>query len=384
MADYYELLGVERSANAREIKSAYRKLALQYHPDRNPGDHQAEERFKEINEAYAVLSDDGKRQQYDRFGSVGDGPAFSGDIFDIFASVFGGNVAGARRPQRGQPGEDLEAELVVTLEQARAGETVQVEVERLTACDRCHGSRAEPGSEGKRTCPTCNGVGQVRAQAQSFFGTVVTARTCPQCRGRGEIVTTPCTQCGGRGRLQRRDTVDVGLPKGIDGGYRLRIAQEGNAGVDGAPAGDLYLYIELAPHEHFVRDGDDLRHTLHVGFGQAALGSSFQVPTMDGPEAVDVPAGTQAGFEARLHGKGMPRLRGVGMGDQIVTVAVDTPTRLSARARELLQEYAAEMGEEIHERETVVERIKGLFGGKRKDKRRGDGDSRSHDETVTG
>lgn len=383
MADYYEVLGVERDADARDIKAAYRKLALKYHPDRNPGDHEAEETFKQINEAYAVLSDDGKRDQYDRFGTVGNGPAFSGDIFDIFASVFGGNFA-PRRQQRGQPGEDLEAQLVVTLEQARAGETVEIEVDRLGVCERCHGERAEPGSEGKKTCPTCQGQGQVRAQAQSFFGTVVTTRTCPQCRGRGEVVTTACSECHGRGRVERRDKVDVHLPKGIDGGYRLRIPQQGNAGLDGGPQGDLYLYIELEPHEHFVRDGDDLHHTLHVGFAQAALGSSFHVPTMDGPEVVDVAPGTQSGTEVRLPGRGMPRLRALGMGDQIVTVVVDTPRKLSARARELLADYADEVGETIHERETVVERIKQLFGGKKKEKRRGDAAGRERDESVSG
>jgi len=368
MADYYELLGVDRDADASHVKSAYRRLALRYHPDRNPGDHEAEEKFKEINEAYAVLSDPEKRSHYDRFGSADVGATFTGDIFDIFASVFGGNMAGGRPRQRGHPGEDLEAELTVTLEQARNGDALQVDVTRYATCDRCHGERADPDGAGKQTCPTCQGVGQVRSQAQSFFGTVVTTRTCPQCQGAGEIVTDPCKKCAGLGRMETRDAVEVKLPRGIDGGYRLRIAGAGNAGVDGGPPGDLYLFIEMAPHEHFLRDGDDLRYDLHVGLAQAALGSSFEVPTMDGPEVVDVATGTQSGTEVRLRGKGMPRLRSIGYGDQVVRVVIDTPKKLSPEARALLLKYAEETGEEIHERETLLERVKSLFGGRRKDK----------------
>jgi len=368
MADYYEVLGIDREADGAQVKAAYRKLALKYHPDRNPGDREAEERFKNINEAYAVLSDPERRGRYDRFGSADESAAFSGDIFDIFASVFGGNMAGARPRQRGRAGEDLEAQLTVTLEQAREGETVEVELTRYTTCDRCHGDRADPDGEGKQTCPTCHGAGQVRAQAQSFFGAVVTARTCPQCQGLGEIVTEPCTKCAGLGRMETREPVEVKLPRGIDGGYRLRVTGAGNAGVDGGPPGDLYLFIEMAPHEHFTRDGDDLRFDLHVGLAQATLGSSFQIPTMDGPEVVDVPAGAQSGAEVRLRGKGMPRLRQIGNGDQIVRIVVDTPRRLSPKARELLLAYADEVGEEIHERETLLERVKHLFGGRRKDR----------------
>lgn len=370
MADYYELLGVSRSADGKEIKAAYRKLALKYHPDRNPGDHEAEEKFKQLNEAYAVLSDDAKRQRYDRYGSADEGATFTGDIFDVFASVFGGGVVGGRPRRQGHPGEDLETTLAITLEQARDGATVPIEVTRLTACDRCHGDRADPDGRGKETCPTCGGAGQVRAQAQSFFGTVVTTRTCPQCSGIGQIITDPCTRCSGLGRMEATDTVDVTLPRGIDAGYRLRIPRQGNAGVDGGAAGDLYVYIELEPDERFEREGDDLHVRLHVGLAQATLGSSFEVPTLDGPEVVDVPPGTQSGTEVRLRGKGMPRLRSVGSGDQVVTVVVDTPRKLSSKARELLQAYADEVGEVIHERETLLERVKHLFGGKKKDRDR--------------
>ncbi len=376
MSDYYQVLGIDRNADAAQIKQAYRKLALKYHPDRNPGDEEAEDRFKQINEAYAVLSDDNKRARYDRFGSADPGAHFEGDIFDIFASVFGGGFAtGGFRGgvQRGQAGEDLEVQLTVTLEEARAGATVPVEVERLTLCDRCHGSRAEPGTS-KHTCPTCHGAGQVRAQAQSFFGTVVTTQACPQCRGAGETVETPCGKCMGNGRMRKKEQVNVNLPRGIDGGYRLRVPQQGNAGVDGGPAGDLYVYFELEPHPFLNRDGDDLYYDLHLGLAQAALGSSFQVETLDGPEVIDIPAGTQPGTQFRLRGKGMPRLRQVGMGDQIVTVRVDVPRKLSPKARELIEAYAAEVGEEIAGNENIVDRVKGLFGKRGKGKEKASGD----------
>lgn len=363
MADFYELLGVPRDADAKAIKAAYRTLALRYHPDRNPGDREAEERFKSINEAYAVLSDPERRARYDRYGDADGGAAFTGDIFDIFASVFGGGVAGRRAGvRRGTPGEDLETELRITLEQARDGATVPVELRRRTTCSRCGGERSEPGSGGKRSCDTCGGIGQVRAQTQSFFGTVVTTQTCPRCRGGGVVVTDPCRSCSGSGREEERATVDVHLPRGIDGGYRLRVPQAGNAGSDGGPPGDLYVYVVMEAHPHLERDGDDLRYDLRVGFAQAALGCHFEVPTLDGPEVVEVRAGTQSGTELRIPGKGMPRLRQVGTGDQVVRVVVETPKRLNAKARSLLEAYAHEVGEAIEERETLVEKIRGLFG----------------------
>ena len=369
MPDHYDTLGVPRDADAATIKSAYRKLALRYHPDRNNGDGEAEERFKAINAAYAVLSDPEKRARYDRYGDADAGAVFSGDIFDVFASVFGAGMGGRRGPrQRGMPGEDLEVEIEVTLEQARDGSTMQVEVERFTVCDHCSGDRSEPGGEGKRRCDTCGGAGQVRAQAQSIFGTVVTTQTCPSCRGMGEVIVTPCTVCRGAGRRPETTMVDVPLPKGIDGGYRLRIPREGNVGVDGGGTGDLYVYISLAAHEHLTRDGDDLRSELRIGFAQAALGSCFEVPTLDGPEVIEIVPGTQSGTEVRLRGKGMPRLRQVGTGDQIVTVRVETPKRLSKRAREALEAYAEEVGEVIEARETLAERIKGFFSGRKRGK----------------
>lgn len=367
MTDYYELLEIQRDADARTIKTAYRKLALAYHPDRNPGDKAAEEKFKAINEAYAVLSDPEKRSRYDRYGTVEDGIPMGSDIFDIFASVFGGGMAGmsgmgARGRSRGFAGEDLEVELTVTLEQARAGETVAVKVQRYATCEHCKGERAEPGSSGKQTCPTCRGAGQVRGQAQSLFGTVITSRPCPDCRGEGQIITQPCSACDGEGRNSAVEEVDVALPRGIDAGYRLRVPHAGNAGVEGGPAGDLYVYIDMAPHPVYRRDGDDLHYELRLGLAQATLGATFIVPTMDGEEEFRVPAGTQPMAEFRLRGKGMPRLRQPGSGDQVVTAKVTVPERLSPEARDMLTAYAVEMGEEIEEHETVVERVKGLFG----------------------
>jgi molecular chaperone DnaJ len=377
MADYYELLGVEKTASAKDIKASYRKLALQYHPDKNPGDKAAEDKFKQINEAYAVLSDDQKRARYDRYGSADPQAHFSGDIFDIFNSVFGGaggfGFQTGGRGQRFQQGEDLEAELTITLEQARAGSTVELDVEKLGVCERCNGNRSEPGAENARqTCPTCKGAGQVRQQVQSFFGTMMTQSVCPTCRGVGEIITAPCTKCKGAGRTRVEEKVPVNLPKGIDEGYRLKISRQGNAGVDGGPAGDLYVYIRLEPHPELIRREDDLYYELKLGFAQAALGSSFEIPTLDGPEVLKVPAGTQSGADFRLRGKGMPRLRQVGMGDQIVITNVEVPTKLTPKARELLEEYAKEMGEEITEHESLVDKVKGFFGKKSKHAKAGD------------
>lgn len=379
MSDYYAILEVERTADGKTIKAAYRKLALAYHPDRNPGNAEAEEKFKALNEAYAVLSDPDKRSRYDRFGTVDESIPMGGDIFDIFASVFGANFGanfgGGRARQQGQPGEDLEAELRITLDQARDGATVEVEIERMQACHHCHGERAEPGSNGKSTCGRCSGSGQVRVQAQSIFGAVVTARACPDCHGDGQLITTPCKICNGRGREIAQDRVEVTLPRGIDGGYRLRVPREGNAGIDGAPAGDLYLYIEMERHPFLERAGDDLHFRLEVGMAQAALGASFAVPTLDGEEAIELPAGTQPGTEFRLRGKGMPRLRQVGSGDQIVTVKVVVPKGLGGPAREHLEAYAAEVGEEVNEHETVAEKVKGFFQGRRRGKGGRDADA---------
>lgn len=374
MTDYYAVLEVTRDADSKTIKASYRKLAMAYHPDRNPGNRDVEEKFKAINEAYAVLSDETRRARYDRYGTVDDNAVFGSDIFDIFASVFGTNVAnmsGGRPRANGQPGEDLEAQLVITLEQAREGATVEVEVERLRACRHCHGERSEPGSAGKSVCQRCGGAGQVRVQAQSIFGAVITTRTCPDCHGDGHVVQTPCRVCNGRGRERGTDKVSVTLPKGIDGGYRLRVPREGNVGVDGGQSGDLYLYIEMRKHAFLERAGDDLLYTLEVGMAQAALGATFAIPTLEGEERLTVPPGTQPGSEFRLRGKGMPRLRQSGNGDQVVEVRVVVPTKLSEEAREHLAAYAGAVEEAVDAQESVAEKVRDFFKGKRRGRGKG-------------
>lgn len=374
--DYYEVLGVSRDADADEIKRAYRALALRHHPDRNPGDAAAAERFKQINEAYAVLSHAEKRSQYDQFGRVGpQGSPFGGadfggaDLLDLFNSVFGDTgLFGQARPGRGRAraarGEDLQVEATITLEQARAGAEMELEVDRLAACERCRGGRAEPGGKGLQPCATCGGAGQVRQQQRTILGNFVTAAPCPTCRGAGELNPEPCTACHGRGRTIREEKVSVTLPRGIDGGYRLRVAGAGNHGLQGGPPGDLYVLLALEPHPELERDGEDLRYRLPLGIAQAALGGIFQVPTLDGPEPVEVAAGAQPGDTLRLRGKGMPRLQARGEGDLVVTLEVAVPRKLSRRARELLHEYAQEVGEEVSAAQPgLLERIGRVIRG---------------------
>lgn len=364
--DYYQVLEVTKTSSAQEIKTSYRKLAMKYHPDRNANNPEAVEKFKQINEAYGVLSDEDKRSRYDRFGTADPKASFTGDIFDLFNTVvgqatgFASNFA-TRQAKQGLQGEDIQTDLTITLEQARAGATVEVEIDRLAVCDRCHGSRSEPGSEGKKTCPSCNGVGQVQQQTQSFLGTMVTTRTCPQCRGVGEIITVPCGKCVGSGRHKVKETVEVQLPKGIDSGYSVRIPNEGNAGLGEGRAGNLLVYINVKKHEHFVRDGEDLHYKLNIGLAQATLGSAFEIPTMDEPEVLNIPAGTQPNTQFRLRSKGMPRLQRFGMGDLIITANVIVPKHLSDKAKEVLEVFAQEVGENIEEHESLVEKIKGFF-----------------------
>ncbi len=368
--DYYELLGVSKTADADEIKRAYRALALKYHPDKNPGNKEAEEKFKTINEAYAALSDPEKRAQYDTYGKVG-GPAFDGgfagaggmgDLFDLFNSVFGGDPFGQQRGagrggKRAARGEDLQVEVNITLEQARVGSDIEVEVDKLVGCDRCNGNRAEPGGKGLQTCTTCGGAGQVRQQQRTILGNFMTAAPCPTCKGTGELNPEPCSKCHGRGRTIKPEKVTVTLPKGIDGGYRLRVAGQGNAGMFGGPAGDLYVFLELKPHPHLTRDGDDLHFTSHIGLAQATLGTKLEIPTLDGMQTVEIPSGSQPNDTLRLRGKGMPRLQARGEGDLIVTIAVDVPKKLSKRAKELLEEYAKETGESIAPPEGFLSKI---------------------------
>ena len=375
--DYYEMLGVARSADTDEIKRAYRALALKYHPDKNPGNKEAEEKFKQINEAYAGLKDPETRAQYDATGRVGPQGGFDaggfggqqGDLFDLFNSVFGGDLFGGQRQgqarggKRPQRGEDLQVETRITLEQARAGADIEVDVDKLSTCEHCHGGRSEPGGKGLQGCATCGGSGQVRQTQRTILGNFVTAATCPTCKGAGEINPEPCTKCSGRGRTIKQEKVTVQLPKGIDGGYRLRVSGQGNQGFNGGPAGDLYVFLDLEPHEHLTRETDDLHYTLPIGLAQAALGGKFEIPTLDGTQVIEVHAGAQGGDTEKLRGKGMPRLQASGTGELIVTLEVSVPKKLSKRARELLEEYAKEVGEETLHPQTLLQKIGKAFRG---------------------
>ena len=372
--DYYELLGVARTASADEIKSAYRKLALKYHPDRNK-EEGAAEKFTQINEAYAVLSDAEKRAHFDRYGSapgagMPGGDPFGGmggagfDPMDIFEQLFGGAVGG-RGGRRGPArGDDLETEAHVTLAQARAGEEIQVSVDRLTACGHCHGTKTEPGGKPPKTCSTCGGAGAVRAQARTIFGVVETQQACPTCRGEGQIVQDPCTVCKGRGRTLKSEKVSVKLPRGIDEGYRIRVSGMGHEGP-GGPS-DLYAHIEMEPHEDLRREAEHLVYVARVPYPRMVLGGQVSVPTLDGPHTLEVKAGTQHGEMARLRGQGMPRLQANGTGDLVVIFEVDIPKpgQLSAEAKTSLSEFAVHIGDEVHEhREGFFEKIGKVIRG---------------------
>lgn len=371
--DYYELLGVTKTSSADEIKSAYRKLALKYHPDRNK-EEGAHEKFAQISEAYSVLSDTEKRAHYDRFGSapgagMPGGDPFGGmggagfDPMDIFEQLFGG-MAGGRGRRGPARGDDLETEVQVTLLQARAGEEVEVVVDRLTECEHCHGTKTEPGGKPAKTCPTCSGAGAVRAQARTIFGVVETQQPCPTCRGEGQIIQDPCTVCKGRGRTLKAEKVGVKLPRGIDEGYRIRVSGMGNEGPGGN--GDLYVHIEMEPHPELRREQEHLIYPAKIGFAKAALGGHITVPTLDGEQSVEVKPGTQHGELHRLTGQGMPRLQGRGSGDLIVEydVTVPKPKDLSPEAREALLAYARAVGDEVNEKhEGFLGKVGKIFRG---------------------
>ncbi len=344
--DYYEALGVNRNATEQELKSAYRKLALQFHPDRNPDDREAEEKFKEINEAYGVLSNAESRARYDRFGHAGVGssaasgawaaPDFGGfeDILgDLFGDLFGGRSSRRTGPQRGS---DLRYDLEITLEQAAAGFKTQITIPRLENCDTCNGSGASPGSS-PVMCNLCGGSGQVRFQ-QGFFSV---SRTCHQCRGAGRIITNPCKSCRGQGRIEKEQQLEIKIPAGVDTGARLRLAGEGEAGANSGPAGDLYVVIHVKEHELFERQGNNLYVTVPVTFTQAALGAEIKVVTLDGEDMLTIPEGTQTGTIFRLKGKGIVSLQGHGRGDLFVVTSVVTPSRLTREQKRLLEEFAA-------------------------------------------
>ena len=351
--DFYETLGVEKGADEKALKSAYRKLAMKYHPDRNPGDQDAEQRFKEVGEAYETLKDPQKRAAYDRFGHAafengggpggfgggGFGSAGAGGFSDIFEDIFGEMMGGARQRRGGaggrERGADLRYNMEISLQEAYEGKTAQIRVPSSVQCDNCSGSGAKPGTQ-PSTCQTCHGSGRVRA-AQGFFSI---ERTCPTCHGRGQTITDPCPKCGGQGRVTEERSLSVNIPAGIEDGTRIRLAGEGEAGLRAGPSGDLYIFLSVRPHEFFQRDGADLYCTVPISMTTAALGGQFDVVTLDGTKSrVKVPDGTQSGKQFRLRGKGMPILRSSQLGDLYIQVAIETPQKLSKRQRELLTEF---------------------------------------------
>jgi molecular chaperone DnaJ len=364
--DYYEVLGIGRGASREEIKKAYRRLAVQYHPDRNPGDHGAEEKFKEATEAYEVLADEKKRQAYDQFGfagveGMGVGAHDFSSVFREFEDIFGGFnftsffdsfFGGTRRPGRGdsagavQRGQDLRYDLEISLEEAVFGKTEEISFSRHEICENCAGSGADPGS-GRRLCPSCSGTGQVR-RSSGFFSI---ATTCPTCGGEGEIIERPCAQCGGRGLINRSRRLKVTIPPGMAGGKRIAISGQGDGGRGGGPPGDLYVYVRVRTHEYFQRDGNDLICVVPISMTQAALGAAINVPTLVDSRRVKVkvPPGTQNGKVLRLKGEGVPYLGNAGRrGDLYVRLQVQIPTRVSGKARSLLEEVAALTGEDAN------------------------------------
>ena len=352
--DYYELLEVERGADDAAIKSSYRKLAMRWHPDKNPGDAEAEARFKAISEAYDCLKDPQKRAAYDRFGHAafqnggmgggagGPGGGFS-DLGDIFETIFGSAFGGGGGRQQARRGADLRYDLEVSLEDAFHGKQAQIEIEVAATCEPCDGSGAEPGT-GTRRCNLCGGHGQVRAQ-QGFF---MVERTCPTCHGRGEVIEKPCRKCGGEGRVDQAQKLDVAIPPGVDTGTRIRLGGKGEAGPFGAPAGDLYIFVHVRRHAVFERDGTTLITRVPITFTTAALGGEIELPGIDGERhTVPIPAGIQSGKQLRRRGAGMPVLQGRGRGDLVMEITVETPTKLTARQKELLRELQeTETGDE--------------------------------------
>jgi molecular chaperone DnaJ len=342
--DYYEVLGVSRGASDQELKAAYRKLAMQYHPDRNPGNAQAEDRFKQCSEAYQVLADPEKRAAYDRYGHAGvSGGGFSGngnpfadmpDLGDIFGDLFGFNVGGGRKASRVQKGRDVRFDVTVEFDEAVFGKEMEVSIRRMEACPDCRGTGAADG-RGASACQQCHGHGQVRYQ-QGFFSI---ARTCNVCGGTGSVISDPCRSCRGDGRIEREHTIHVNIPAGVEEGTRIRYQGEGDAGRFGGPSGDLYIVLSVKPHQFFERDGNDLHCVLPISYPQATLGAEVQIPTLEGETIVKIPEGTQSGKEFRLRGKGVPYLNERGRGDLVVQVAVQTPRKLTRIQKELLRQF---------------------------------------------
>ncbi|MGO9454686.1 MAG: molecular chaperone DnaJ [Candidatus Binataceae bacterium] len=369
--DYYEVLGVSRGASEDELKKAYRRLAIQFHPDRNPGNKEAEERFKELNEAYQILSDADRRAQYDRFGHSafqgpqGQGPGgfdFSQGFEEVFSDIFGDffGTGRGRARSRTRRGDDLRYDLEVEFEEAARGTEKVVRFQRLTQCDACNGSRARGGTTGARQCPNCKGSGQVRTQ-QGFFSI---STTCSQCRGEGMIISDPCPKCQGQGRLRKQESLSVRIPPGVDNGSRLKLRGEGEAGYGGGTAGDLYVVVHVKEHELFARQENNIVIEVPISFPQASLGCEIDVPTLEGKVKLKVPAGTQSGKVLRLKGKGIVDLHGYGRGDQLIRVVVETPRSLTSRQRELLEEFAKLDGKAVNHplSKGFVDKLKEMFG----------------------
>lgn len=357
--DYYEVLGVGRGAGDEEIKKAYRRVAMESHPDRNPGNKAAEERFKEANEAYAVLSDPDKRAHYDRFGTVATGTGgFETGFGTLFEDIFDSFLGGDRRRTRAMRGEDLQYELKITLNEAASGVESKVRIPRLETCTRCTGNGTEPGSQ-RTVCETCRGRGEVRL-SQGFL---TVARTCPRCRGEGQLNTHPCRACRGEGRERAEQALAVKVPPGIEDGMQLRLTGEGSAGPNGGPPGDLYVLVRIREHELFTREGADLYCDIPVAFPQLALGHRLEVPVLDGTRTLEIPPGTQPGEILRVRGQGMPRLRGGRRGDACYRLVLEVPRKLNARQREALEAFAAASpGDQGPLRTSFLERMKKLLG----------------------
>jgi molecular chaperone DnaJ len=372
-ADYYELLEVARGADDATLKASFRKLAMRWHPDRNPGDGEAESRFKAINEAYDCLKDPQKRAAYDRFGHEafkqgmsgggghgGQGAGGFSDLGDIFETIFGSAFGGGGGRQQARRGADLRYDLEIGLDEAFHGKQAEIEIEVAGKCEPCDGSGAEPGT-GTRRCNLCGGHGQVRAQ-QGFF---MVERTCPTCHGRGEVIEKPCRSCRGEGRVDKPQKLEVAIPPGVDTGTRIRLSGKGEAGPFGAPSGDLYIFLHIRRHPVFERDGTNLVTRAPITFTSAALGGTIEIPGLDGKHiAVEIPAGIQSGKQLRKRGEGMPVLQGRGRGDLVIEIMVETPTKLSSRQKELLRELqATETGDETPQSKGFFDRIRDALGG---------------------
>lgn len=357
--DYYEVLGLEKGASEDAIKKAYRQLAKKYHPDLNPGDKEAEKRFKEVNEAYQVLSDPEKRAKYDQFGHAGVDPSFAAgsgfggfggfgfdfDLGDIFGSIFGGG-ASARNRNAPRRGERVYADVTVTFEEAAFGCEKEIPVSRIEVCDVCSGTGCKEGTT-PEICATCKGSGTVTSQTRTAFGIMQSTVDCPSCQGRGKIIHQPCTQCKGHGLIRRNKKITVKIPEGIDDGQTISMSGQGSAGINGGPPGDLYITVDVLPHEIFRREGNAVLYDLPISIVQAALGAEVEVPTLDGKVKYTIPEGTQTGTVFRLRGKGIPNLRGAGRGDQFVTVHVTVPTGLTAQQKDLLRQFGVSLGESV-------------------------------------